>query len=56
MFIRHIDCICNVKDSHDSDCKFRRAIQCPVAIECDHGYDVCPVCDPCTCHTKEETK
>lgn len=22
---------------------------CPVGIECDHGYDVCPVCDPCTC-------
>ncbi len=18
-------------------------------IECEHGYDVCPECDPCTC-------
>ena len=36
--------------SHEKDCKFRRAIECPVAIECEHGYDVCPKCDPCTCH------
>lgn len=22
---------------------------CPVAVECEHGFDVCPTCDPCTC-------
>jgi hypothetical protein len=24
-------------------------MRCPVGIECQHGYDVCPTCDPCTC-------
>ncbi len=30
-------------------CKLLAAIACPVGIECDHGYDVCPTCDPCDC-------
>lgn len=34
---------------HDPDCELRRAIECSVAIECIHGYDVCPICDPCHC-------
>lgn len=20
-----------------------------IGIECEHGYDCCPICDPCTC-------
>lgn len=23
------------------------------AIECPHGYDSCPICDPCTCEETE---
>jgi hypothetical protein len=23
-----------------------------VAIECKHGYDVCPICDECRCNMK----
>lgn len=42
-------CVCSVKEKHVEGCKFRAAVTCPVAIECDHGYDVCPKCDPCTC-------
>lgn len=35
--------------SHQATCKFRRAATCAVGIECEHGRDCCPICDPCTC-------
>ena len=41
---------------HESNCKFRIAETCAVGIECDHGYDVCPICDPCTCRVRNGTK
>ena len=44
-----IDCVCEIRKTHKEDCRFRRSACCPVAIECDHGFDVCPECDPCTC-------
>ena len=34
---------------HRPDCPLLRAVKCAVPIECEHGYDVCPQCDPCTC-------
>jgi hypothetical protein len=34
---------------HEPDCKLYHALNCPVAIECEHGYDVCLICDPCNC-------
>jgi hypothetical protein len=34
---------------HKDDCALIRAMTCRVAIECDHGYDVCPICDECLC-------
>ena len=45
----HFTCVCDVMAQHEPDCKYRRAVCCSVAIECDHGYDVCTECDPCTC-------
>ncbi len=24
-------------------------MECPVGIACEHGWDFCPKCDPCTC-------
>jgi len=33
---------------HLPDCPLGSALG-PVAIECIHGYDVCPQCDPCRC-------
>ncbi len=39
---------------HDRDCKFFRAATCAVGIECPHGRDVCPLCDPCLCAPKEK--
>jgi hypothetical protein len=31
------------------DCALYKAINCGTPIECPHGWDVCPICDPCTC-------
>lgn len=38
---------------HHPDCPFRKSVECPVGIECEHGWDVCPQCDPCTCNLEE---
>ena len=46
---KHLACVCNVLERHHDLCKFRQAVTCAVAIECEHGYDVCPECDPCDC-------
>ncbi len=42
-------CICTIEQLHDVKCKFRISATCAIAIECEHGFDVCPKCDPCTC-------
>lgn len=34
---------------HKQGCQTLWAATCRVAIECEHGYDVCPICDRCTC-------
>lgn len=34
---------------HERDCKMRLAFHSAAPIECEHGYDACPICDPCTC-------
>jgi len=45
-----IQCVCAIARQHAEDCKFRKALTCAIGIECEeHGRDVCPVCDPCTC-------
>ncbi len=36
-------------NDHVRRCRFRIAATCAAAIECEHGFDVCPTCDPCTC-------
>lgn len=40
---------CDAKKSHSADCRYLRALSCSVGIECEHGRDVCPTCDPCDC-------
>ena len=45
-----IECVCTLARAHHRSCKFRRALTCAIPISCDdHGFDVCPTCDPCTC-------
>lgn len=43
----------NAKRQHLDGCRYRLAVSGAVAIECPHGYDVCPICDPCTCPKDE---
>jgi 8-oxo-dGTP pyrophosphatase MutT (NUDIX family) len=33
---------------HEPNCRWAKALG-SVAIECEHGVDVCPKCDPCEC-------
>lgn len=49
----HIACVCNIKARHKPDCKFLIAATGPIGIECEHGSDVCPICDPCECGTQK---
>lgn len=46
---KHFACVCVIRKNHKEGCKFLRAATCDIAVECDHGYDVCHKCDPCTC-------
>lgn len=34
---------------HHETCKTYIAANCAIAIECEHGFDCCPKCDPCNC-------
>lgn len=48
-----IECVCAFVEGHtDTACAFRQAVLSPTGIECLHGWDVCPLCDPCTCPKK----
>ncbi len=49
----HIECVCEVKHWHHKNCAYARAVCCAVPIECEHGFDVCPKCDSCTCDEEE---
>lgn len=51
----HLACVCIIEQLHKLGCTFRLAATCAVPIECQHGYDVCPTCDPCTCATVTTT-
>lgn len=44
-----ISCVCAEVRKHKDGCRFRYALLCPVGIDCAHGFDVCRVCDHCTC-------
>ena len=44
-----ICCVCEILRDHKEGCQFRRAATCAVPIECEHGRDVCSICDECTC-------
>ncbi len=45
----HITCVCYINDNHDALCNFKRATTCSIPVECEHGRDVCPICDACNC-------
>lgn len=39
--------------NHSELCRLFVAANCPVGVECEHGVDVCPICDPCNCDLTE---
>lgn len=41
---------------HQPRCRFRIAHLGAAGIECQHGFDACPVCDPCTCDGRKAPK
>jgi len=45
----HIACVCAQSKAHAAACRYAIALRSAVGIECDHGRDVCGICDPCTC-------
>ena len=45
----HFACVCAIRAAHEDGCRFLLAAAGSVGIECEHGRDCCPTCDPCTC-------
>lgn len=39
---------------HKRSCRYRLAATCAGPVECEHGYEVCPKCDPCECPRPRE--
>ncbi len=40
---------CDASKTHKQGCRYLKSLSCWIAIECEHGLEVCPTCDPCTC-------
>ena len=38
-------------NTHAEGCAFRKALVTSAGVACEHGFDVCPYCDPCGCGT-----
>jgi len=47
----HFACVCAILAAHKKGCAYRLSATCSTPIECEHGYDVCPKCDVCTCES-----
>lgn len=50
----HLACVCQIRKEHEAKCRYRIAAASGVGFECEHGYDCCPICDPCTCDSPKE--
>jgi hypothetical protein len=46
-------CTCRIQREHTKKCRYRIAACLSVELECEHGLQACPVCDPCTCGAAE---
>jgi hypothetical protein len=51
-----IQCACVEARKHQKNCRYRIALICAIPITCEHGLDVCTICDPCTCGELNFTK
>lgn len=45
--------VCDARKEHQPICLYRKSVECPVAVECEHGLAVCLKCTPCTCTKKK---
>ena len=48
-----VSCVCVINQQHKADCCFRLAANLPFELACDHGFQACPLCDPCDCGVSE---
>jgi hypothetical protein len=44
-----VSCTCSIAKKHAADCCYRKAAELPFELACEHGFQACPVCDPCAC-------
>lgn len=44
-----VNCVCQVLQQHNPGCRFRVAAGLSFELACEHGFQACPICDPCTC-------
>ncbi len=42
-------CVCELQKTHKPGCRFLRAASLSVELACEHGFQACPICDPCDC-------
>jgi hypothetical protein len=42
-------CTCPVEKQHAEGCRYRTAACLSIELACEHGFQACPICDPCTC-------
>jgi hypothetical protein len=47
-------CTCTLAERHRERCRFLLAARLSVELACEHGFQACPICDPCTCEPKVE--
>lgn len=44
-----VECTCDAEKKHKEDCRYLAAMRLSVELECEHGFQACPECDPCDC-------
>lgn len=42
-------CTCKIQVEHKDGCRYRRAAMLSIELPCEHGFQACPICDPCDC-------
>jgi hypothetical protein len=47
-------CTCALSVKHKLGCRYLRAAILSVDLPCPHGFQACPICDPCTCGAGEK--
>ena len=53
---RTYELFASIGEVHATDCPVAVSVTCAAAIECKHGYSVCPECDVCNCAVGKVTK